>query len=208
MSFQLWRRIDSVNQTVKVLWVVIGILVFLNLMLFWGWQSAPQRLRIFVAPTQIAEGATVQADVVPDDVVYAFTFQVFSAMNTWSMDGNTDYISAIKQYRYYETDGFYHDLMDDYETRKAEGSLDRLRAMTGYSGMGFMPGSVTARGEGVWEVDLKLQVVERVGNTIVKDVLIQYPMRVVRTNLSVALNPWGLAIDGYVQTPQRIKTFV
>ena len=80
--------------------------------------------------------------------------------------------------------------------------------MTGYTGLGYTQGAVSVLAPDTWQVDLKMHVVERVGNTIVKDVLIDYPVRVVKTDMSIALNPWGLALDGFMAEPTRLKTFI
>ncbi|MCD6056242.1 MAG: hypothetical protein K0R12_1204, partial [Gammaproteobacteria bacterium] len=110
---------------------------------------------------------------------------------------------------------FYRFLNQDHETRKREGSLSRVRTVTGISGMGFLDSSnedasslVKPLSANLWIVHLKLQVVERIGDTVVKDVLIDYPITVTRVNLSIAQNPWGLALDGYASPPQRIKTIL
>ena len=49
---------------------------------------------------------------------------------------------------------------------------------------------------------------ERVGNTAVKDVLIRYPIKVVRSDLSPTLNSYGLALDGFVREPERVQTLI
>ena len=216
MKFQLWKRLDSQQQVIKALWGMITLLMLANVLLFLGWHRAPKFLRIYVAPNQIASGAVVKADNVPNEVVYAFAFQLFTAINTWSFGGEKDYPQAIHNFRYYLTNGFYHYLMDDMNKRSRDGSLARVRTVTGISGMGYLDDSadnsqtqlVHAVSANLWVVHLKLQITERVGDTVVKDVLIDYPMIVKRVNMSIAMNPWGLALDGYASTPNRIKTIL
>lgn len=207
MSFKLWKKIEADNHLIKTLWIFIGVLCVVNGLLVLGWQHAPNRLTVYIPP-DITQGATVKPNVIPATDVYAFAFQIFTAINTWSLDGEKDYPEAIHDYRYYLTTHFYDALQQDYNQRTSDGSLARTRMMSGYSGMGYQDASVKVLGKNTWEVDLTMHVVEQVGNSVVKDVLITYPMRVVRIDTSIALNPWGLALDGFVNDPVRVKTFV
>ncbi|MFN7097988.1 MAG: PFL_4703 family integrating conjugative element protein [Gammaproteobacteria bacterium] len=207
MRFTLWKKMDADNQLIKALWCVIGIMVCVNTLLMIGWQSAPHRLTVYIPP-DITQGATVKPGNIPASDVYAFAFQIFTAINTWSLVGEKDYPEAIHDYRYYLTTHFYNALQADYHERSQDGSLSRTRMMSGFSGMGYQDVSVKILGKNTWEVDLTMHVVEEVGNSVVKDVLITYPMRVVRVDTSIALNPWGLALDGFVSDPVRVKTFV
>ena len=215
MLSKLWKKLESQEQIIKTLWIVIGLCMVANLCLFWGWHRAPKFLRVYVAPNQIASGAVVKPGDVPNEVVYAFAYQLFSAIETWSFSGEKDYPQAIRTFRYYFTSNFYRYLMKDYEKRKRAGSLSRVRTVSGISGMGYLDSSsedttslVKPLSANLWIVHLKLQVTERIGDTVVKDVLIDYPMTVTRVNLSIAQNPWGLALDGFASSPKRIKTIL
>ncbi len=215
MSFALWKQLEKLERLAKNLWVVIGLLMIANLCLFWGWHNAPKFLRIYVAPNQIASGAVVKPGDVPNEVVYAFAYQLFTAIGTWSFNGEKDYPQAIRTFRYYFTPNFYRYLTKDYERRKKQGSLGRVRTMSGISGLGYLDSNVEdtsslvkALSANLWVVHLKLQVTERIGDTVVKDVLIDYPITVTRVNLSIAMNPWGLALDGFASPPKRIKTIL
>lgn len=205
--FAYWKKLDASQHVIKALWVVIGLLLLLAILFFWGWKTAPQRMTVYIPP-DISTGVSEKPDSIPKADVYAFAFQIFSALNTWSFDGDKDYKAAIDNYRYYLTTPFYNALQTDYQQRQQSGALERTRIMTGYSGMGYTDNSVTVLAPNTWQVDLKMHVVERVGNTVVKDVLIDYPLRIVKIDMSIALNPWGLAIDGFDAQPTRLKTLI
>lgn len=207
MSFALWKKIQTSERIIKSLWGVVGILVVLNVLLFFGWQSAPSRMTIYIPP-DITQGTKERPNSIPNADVYAFAFQIFSAMNTWSHSGEQDYVNAIRGYRYYLTPRFLSQLKMDEKQRSRTGSLQRTRIMTGFTGMGFDRHSVRKLSENTWLVTLKMRVQERVGKTIVKDVLINYPLRVVKINMSISLNPWSLAIDSFESPPTRLKTFI
>ncbi len=206
--FNLWKQLDRKNQTVQVLLGTVGILVLLNFLLFWGWHSAPKRLTVYLPPDLTQSNNVVRPGDVPKGVVYEFAFNIFSIINTWSFDGTKDYKKAIVDYRYYLTTPFYNALTRDFDARSKNGALSRTRMVSGYSDMGFENSSVTVLGPNTWEVMLNLHVVERVGNSIVKDVVIAYPLRVVKVHVANAMNPFQLALDGFVSPPKRLKTLV
>lgn len=205
--FNTWKQLDANSELIKALYVIIGLLFILCILFFWGWRSAPKHLTVYIPP-DISEATTQKPNVIPKPSVYAFAFQIFTAINTWSQSGTDDYPKEIADYRYYLTIPFHSALIADYKQRSSEGSLSRTRLMTGFSGKGYSNQSVKVLGPNSWAVTLTMHVVERVGNTVVKDVLIDYPLRVVRTQMSINYNPWGLALDGFVKPPHRLKTFV
>jgi len=207
LTFKTWKEMEKKDLIIRAQWAGMGLILFFSLLLFWGWLAAPSRLTIRVPP-DLDQGAIIKPGTIPPEDVYAFAFQMFSGINTWSFNGQKDYPQAIDSFRYFMTTRFYYAMEKDYQLRKKEGSLQRTRLMTGYTGMGYQPGSVKVLGDGAWEVNLKMHVVERVKGSVVKDVLIDYPLRIVTKNTSIKYNPWGLAIDGFYQPPKRIKTFV
>lgn len=205
--FNLWKKMDNDRQLIQALWRVIMALGGMIVLLSIGWMSAPSRLTVYIPP-DVSNGQTVKPNVIPNEVIYAFAFEIFTALNTWSQDGEDDYPAAIKNYRYYLTPHFQSILLADEKTRQADGSLSRIRLMTGYSGMGYTAGTVKMIAKNVWEVDMTLKLVETVGGETVKDIVVDYPLRVVRVNEATTLNPWGLALDGFTREPVRTNVAV
>lgn len=206
--FKLWKKMDNDRQLIQALWRMVAVLVGVIGLLAIGWMSAPSRLTVYVPP-DISTGATnLKPEVIPVGVIYAFAFEIFTAINTWSVSGESDYLTAISTYRYYLTPRFQAVLLNDEKKRLAEGGLSRVRLMTGYSGMGYSDDSVKVIGKNMWQVNMTLRVVESVSGETIKDVVIDYPLRIVRVNEATTLNPWGLAIDGFVSKPSRAKTLV
>jgi len=56
-----------------------------------------------------------------------------------------------------------------------------------------------------WLVTLDLSADEYYGAEQVKRVLVRYPIKVVRADVDPARNPFGLMLDCYDGTPQRIE---
>jgi integrating conjugative element protein (TIGR03746 family) len=205
--FPAWEYKDQQNAIVRVLWRTIGILVVLNFLLFLGWKTAPTQLRVFIPPN-IEQGGFFKADTIPPSTVYAFAYQIFTALNTWTNGGEHDYKANIYSYKNYFSDKFFHELVADYTERSATGALSRNRVMSGVTGSGYSPQSVKPLGNGTWEVDLKLHIAETVDATVVKDVIVDYKLMVANINESIQLNPWGLQIVGFSQESERVKTLI
>ena len=80
--------------------------------------------------------------------------------------------------------------------------------MSGVSGMGYQPSDVKPLGNGTWQVQLHVQIVETLDGSVIKNVIMDYPLIVSRVHASIQVNPWGLAITGFNEQPYRIKTIV
>lgn len=201
--FRLWQRIDRDRRLILTLWVFIGVLLLGCLFLGYGWQQAPQKLTIFVPP-DLTQGATFQANTIPKPSVYAFAFYIWQLLNTWPHDGEDDYRSRLDSLWPYVTADFKAQLEADYTRSKQSGLLKRTRQIDAQGTTVYDAERVTQISEGVWHVDLDIRLVETLHGTALKDTVIRYPLRVVRYPTPETYNPWGLAIDGFTDTPQRI----
>lgn len=205
--FTQWRFAEQQNAVIKTLWGVIALLVLLNGFAYIGWSHAPSQMRVYIPPN-IDAGTWVKPGSIPDPTLYAFAYQIFTAINSWSDNGSDDYQNNIKAYRNYLSSRFYQALMTDAIHRQNNGSLNRKRLTGGVTGMGYQESRVTRLGNGTWRVDLRLQINETVAGSVVKDVVMDYPLIITRVNESIQLNPWGLVISGFSEPPTRIKTDV
>ena len=202
MIFNAWQDEARQVSVIKIQWVMMGVLIMLILVCAYGWHTSPKSLRIFVPPN-LSKGVFLQADEVPDTTVAAFTYQIFTASQTWLKSGDTEAVKNITAYRAYFTARFFQMLIQETAQRAKNGALDRQRMLSS------VPGSsptVTYEGKGVWHVNWQLHLVETVAGQVVKDVIMDYPFVVVQFKTSIQVNPWGLAIEGYYQQPVRLST--
>lgn len=203
--FQAWKKFDDMSLTIKTLWALIGVLVMIIAFLIIGWMKAPSKMRFYIPP-DLTQGAMIKANDIPKSTIYAFAYQIFTAINTWSTQGSVDYHQNLESYKNYLSPRFYRVLLEDYATRQANGSLGRQRLVTGISGMGYNPNDVNIIGNGTWNVTLHLKIQETVHGSVVKDILMDYSLIISRVNASIQVNPWGLVIGGYNVEPARVKT--
>ena len=68
--FHQWRHTDQQQALIKSLWIVIIILVILNGLMWLGWKSAPDRIRVYLPP-DLSSGALVTPGAIPKSTIYA-----------------------------------------------------------------------------------------------------------------------------------------
>lgn len=188
----------------------IGTLVILLLALFmgFGWQQAPKNLTIHVPP-DLRSGSTRLWWDVPPESVYTFAFYIFQQLNRWPTDGETDYNRNIFALSPYFTPSCHAFLNTDYRIKRDSGELRRrVRGIYEIPGHGYGD-DPTARVKVVstneWLVTLDVAADEYFGSEQVKRALVRYPLRVVKMDIDPDKNPFGLALDCYDGSPQRIE---
>ena len=202
--FNMWKKEEYFKSLIKVLFGFVGILSILLLALMFCWNNSV-RNQMFFVPPDISSGVWVKPGDVPASTVYSFASQIFTGVNSWTSSGQDDYLKNIKMFKHYISPGFYNVLSSDYKQRASNGSLDRQRIMANTAD-DYDPASVKNLGGGTWAVDLKLRIIETVDGQVVKDVIMDYPLKVAQVKTSLAFNQWGLVITGYYADPYRIKT--
>lgn len=192
---------------IKTLRLGTVALFTLTLVLGFGWWSAPRDLTIHVPP-DLRSGSVRKWWDVPPESVYAFTFYIFQQLNRWPTNGEQDYARNIHALSPYLTPACQAFLRLDYEQRRNAGELrQRVRGIYEIPGRGFGD-DPTARVRVVsqrdWVVTLDVSADEYLGPEQVKRALVRYPLKVVRLDMDPERNPFGLALDCYSGTPQRI----
>ena len=172
-----------------------------------GWWSAPKSLTIHVPP-DLRSGSTRKWWEVPPESVYSFTFYVFQQLNRWPTDGETDYARNIYALSPYMTPSCHAFLQNDFILKRDSGELRRrVRGIYEIPGRGYGddPGArVKIVSDQDWIVTLDIAADEYYGTEQVKRALVRYPIKVARSDIDPEKNPFGLVLDCYAETPQRI----
>lgn len=77
---------------------VIAVLVLICAGLWYGWQSAPERLTIH-NPPDLRTGSTRAWWEVPPPTAYAFGLYVWTQLNRWPRNGEADYPEIFMRIR-------------------------------------------------------------------------------------------------------------
>jgi integrating conjugative element protein (TIGR03746 family) len=201
------NEVAQLRSHVKTLRLAAAALFAVSLMLGAGWSSAPRDLTIHVPP-DLRSGSVRKWWDVPPESVYAFAFYVFQQLNRWATNGENDYAANIRALAAYLTPACQTFLHADYDLRRKSGELrQRVRGVYEIPGRGFAD-DPTVRVHVVsdrdWIATLDLAADEYYGAEQVKRAFVRYPLKVVRLDVDPKRNPFGLALDCYSETPQRI----
>jgi len=203
---QAWKKEDQDRSVIAVqtrfIWIIAGLCLFFAI----GWMRSPSDLTIHIPP-DITNGATFKVHDIPSAFLHSFSYEVWQEVNYWSQDGSQDYPKNIHTYAAYLTPKFQNELLQEYEELKVAGEVQRQRSIQGLAGSVFESSTVKRLSADSWEIDLKVRLVEYRNNQIVKDIEMLYPLKVIRWDISGEKNPYGLALDGFVSPPIRLKTY-
>ena len=208
MRFQ--NALENARLAIQLLLLALGLLFISNVFLIMGWHSAQEKIEVHLPPQIPIDGLTLQANSYPSASIYSFAFYIWQSINNWPTDGAKDYKQTIQQFSPFLTPSFKSFLIRDYNNRFNEGEIqDRQRTLQGIDGSAFSISDVENIGHDTWLVHLHLRLTEHmnINGNQVKDTAIDYVLRVVRYQTDAKSNPWGLALDGFAQDPQRLQTY-
>ncbi len=202
------NKVDAQQAHIFSLRAAVGLLAVLCAGLWFGWQTAPRDLTVHVPPDLRAGSMRKWWDVPPENI-YGFALYIFGQLNRWPADGEKDYLAAIHQLQAYLTPSCKAFFEGDYQYRKAAGELrQRVRGVYEILGRGYSDDPdlrVRQLDQDSWLVNLDINADEYYAAEPVKRAVVRYPLRVVRYDLDPERNKWGLALDCYQGTPQKLK---
>ena len=188
---QAWKKSDADARIIQLQKYFIILLSVMSVALWLGWKTSPSHLTIYIPP-DIQNGATLKADSIPNPLIYSFAYQIWQEINYWADENETSYEANIHRYTPYLTSSFKTELLNSNHDLKASGQLERIRRLEGMSGAAYDSVNVKKLSNTTWQVNLTMRLREYKNNQVVKDVEIMYPLKIVRTNVSVEHNPYEI----------------
>lgn len=152
-------------------------------------------------------GTVRSAWEVPPSFIYSFALTIVQKINNWQENGSVDYSENLMMLQNYITPSCRAFLTKDFKNKKQTGQLqNRTRIVMELSGIGFNDGTNTRLiSRGQWSVNLSLNVKEFVGEKIVKNKDVFWPVKVVEFNIDSEKNTQGLALDCFSNKPRLLK---
>jgi integrating conjugative element protein (TIGR03746 family) len=196
---------ESLKAHIATLRIGMALLVILNLSLWYGWNGAKNDIRIHIPP-DIRSGAVLKANEISPPNIYTFAGYIFQQLYHWAESGEKDYGMQIFKMSPYLTPKFREYLINDLDVRGKKGELTgRTRSIHPIAGQGYDERRVDLIDSNTWIVWLDFSIKEAVRGMEVKNVLIRYPVKVVRYDIDPETNPWGLALGGFgSEGPKRL----
>ncbi|MGR3807772.1 PFL_4703 family integrating conjugative element protein [Pasteurella testudinis] len=202
---RLKGEVNEKNKHIVTARVAIGTLCLICLCLIYVIFTSPNRLTVYIPP-EMRAGSQRPWWEIPQSTVYAFAYQTFQQLNRWMVNGETDYDKNITALKPFLTPGCQRYLEQDYLDRRRHGELrDRVRGVYEIIGRGYSVDKVIVHSQDSWTVNLDLSVDEYFQDEPVKRVLTRFPINIVRMDIDMQKNPWGLGFNCYTSIPLRLE---
>jgi integrating conjugative element protein (TIGR03746 family) len=202
------RAKNELDFTLQKMKMWRGFTLFLGVLLLFGLMVHKSKINDFTIhiPPDLTAGKVQNINHVAHASVYTFSTYIYQQINRWKEDGKKDFTKNIETLRFYLTPRYYQQLKTEYKKKLQQGELQgRIRGVSEMAGHNYTEDKVTMLAKNrAWEVKVDLNVQEWFRGMEVKNVNIQYPLKVVRFDIDKERNPWGLALDGYVSKPIKI----
>lgn len=188
------QRLLASHDHIRTLRIVVLCLLVAVIALWWRNGSLQETRRLYIPP-DLTQGMVTNFDNVPAPLVYTFAYYIWQQLNRWSRDGEKDYPKQIYKLQGFLTPGCRVALEADMNTKQGLGELrQRVRSLQEILGQSYTRERVAIETSSSWKVWLDVNVIESIGGHPVKDVLLRYPLAVVRFDVDKEINPWGLAL--------------
>jgi len=191
---QARQRLIATSDHIRTLRIVIICLLVAIAGLWWRNGVLQETRRLYIPPDLI-QGAVINFDNVPAPLIYTFGYYIFQQLNRWTSDGEKDYPKQIYRLQGFLTPGCRAVLEADMNTKQGLGELrQRTRTMQEILGQSYTRQRVQINSQSSWKIWLDVNVVESIAGHPVKNVLLRYPLNIVRFDVDKEINPWGLAL--------------
>lgn len=175
----------------------IGVLILLIIVIAqWMRNGKLQETRRVYVPPTMTKGIVTTFNEVPAPVIYTFGLYIFQQLNRWETDGEKDYPKKIYQLQGFMTPSCISAFERDMNEKMRKGEIRRRsRMLQEISGRGYHQRRVTTEADNSWHVTFDFNVKETIANHEVKNVNLRYTLDIVRFDVDLEVNPWGLAIE-------------
>ena len=202
------QTIETVRAINRALLLIILFLTMALVALAVALMSSRDWITVYVPP-DVTRGAFITASTPPPAAVYGFASLTLQNLHHWPADGEKDYLTSIDAQAPYLTPSFRRQLLEDHARLSNRSGINELkgrgRALFPVPERLYSPERVVRTGDGVWSVTMDYRLLETIGTTRVKDILIRYELRVVQAAVDPAGNVWGMQLDGFLREPVRIS---
>ena len=202
---KFFKYSDEVNNHIRTLKIGCGVLTAIVGVGLYGLYQMPSEILLYQTPN-LETGSTRHITDVPAYSVYGFGLYVMQQVyNTSNLDGGIE--RNIKAYGNYLSPEFQQQLIvqDKIDKKNAIAVQDVSQEVREMEGVRFDKDHVFQLTPSKWVVYLDLQIVDRFNGEKVKDAFMRYPVVVEKADFNPSVNPTGLRLTGFYQTPFRIN---
>lgn len=195
------RVVDRINVVIRWLSVVLVVSLILNAMMFIKMSRLPDEFEVYTPP-DLSAGGRMKVNTTPKHAVYSFAYRFWQLTESCLDNCADDAVSNITTYRNYMSPAHYRERLAAAEVRQRSHSSVR-RTIEEYEG--YSADKVTKLATDVWVVNLKVVETDRIGDNVISERVIEYPVRIIAKDISINANPWRLGLDGFQGSAKRIN---
>ena len=164
--------------------------------------AMPSRLTVYIPP-DTSKSMMLRVNEIPHASVYTFAHMFLEILNYCPNDCKTDYQDNLNSMHSLITDQCRVQL-ENHLNRQSDLYIYRSRKLIPVTGQAYSPEKVIQRSNRTWIVNETYELEERVRSTDIRKTRLFYPMRIVRVDMPVDLNPYQLQFDCFEGAPFRV----
>jgi len=195
------RAVDIKN--VNIRWLTIGLLisVVLNIFQFVKMANLPNDFQVNIPP-DLSVGGVQKVNTTPNYAVYSFAYRIFQKSESCLDSCGKDAVENIKRHRNFMSPRHYRKRLAEAQ-EKSDRLSSTTRTITEFGG--YESSSVKKISPGVWEVTLKLEYRDWIGDNPLASKGVERVVRVIASDIDLNKNPWRLKLDLFKGVARRIE---
>jgi len=204
--FSAYKKIDKLAEHGRLLMGFVCILVVLNLALTLVISTSPSRYEFFLTTSMATAGGKIKPSEVQEENIYSYAAMLMPLFLSWEKGNIEGVKKQIERMQYYMSPRHLalqkKNLIENHTT----GMYERSQTASLYRNLEI--NDIQRISQNVWSVHLVLRVIQRLDDTdkeLISDKVIDYHVRVARVDISKALNPYSLVLDGYSEQERLVK---
>ncbi len=181
---------------------IIGMLFILLILGGVFVATMPSRLTVFIPP-DTSKSMLVRLNDVPHPSVYTFAHMFLEHLNYCPKDCKTDFLDNLHSMHSLITDQCRATL-ENHVQRQGDLYMYRSRKLVPIVGEVYRPNKVIQRSDRAWVVNETYELEERIRGTEIRKTRLFYPMRIVRVDMPIDINPYQMQFDCFEGSPIRV----
>ncbi|WP_314909460.1 DUF2895 family protein [Cardiobacterium hominis] len=189
----------------RVLYRIISVQFLIMIFIGVGLWRIPRQFTTYTAP-DISKAFVQRIGEVPAHAIHDFARALWETVNYCSKDCGEEYPKSLQSYGSYFSARCLSQLQEHYDKNRNLYTF-RTRRLLPTDNTFFSPDNVRQVSNDSWLVYIDYNFKEEVYNAPTRDILIRYPLKIIKSSRPLAINPIGLEVDCYFgDGPQRIDS--
>lgn len=184
--------------------MIIG-LIMITILLAAALVRIPTQLVVYHPPDLSQSGKITKIGEVPPSTVYSFATIFFERLMYCKDNCGDDYPKALMSMKTYLTPQCFNQLKDHFEANVGL-YKNRTRSIQAYDQEVFFTfDKVKQINDRTWYVTENYYLDERVRGTALRETLMKYPLKIVKSGVSTQINAYQLQLDCFYEEPTRLN---